>query len=50
MRGLLFGVPALDPLTFAAVTLMLLVVAVFAILIPARRAVRMDPIRALRTD
>jgi putative ABC transport system permease protein len=48
LRGLLFGVPALDPVTFAGVTLALLLVAVFAMLVPARRAMRMDPIRALR--
>jgi predicted permease len=50
LRGLLFGVPALDPLTFAAVTGLLLLVAVFAILVPALRAMRLDPIAALRTD
>ena len=50
LRGLLFGVPALDPLTFAGVTGLLLLVAVFAILVPALRAVRLDPTTALRID
>lgn len=48
LRGLLFGVPALDPLTFAGVTGVLLLVAVSAILIPALRAMRLDPTVALR--
>jgi predicted permease len=50
LRGLLFGVPALDPVTFAGVTGLLLLVAVLAILIPALRAVRLDPTTALKTD
>jgi putative ABC transport system permease protein len=50
LRGLLFGVPALDPLTFAGVTGLLLLVAVFAILVPALRAMRLDPTTALRID
>jgi putative ABC transport system permease protein len=50
LRGLLFGVPALDPLTFAGVTGLLLLVAVLAILLPALRAMRLDPITALRID
>ena len=40
MKGLLFGVTAADPLTFAAVSLMLLVVTVVASYVPARRAMR----------
>jgi putative ABC transport system permease protein len=50
LRGLLFGVPALDPLTFAGVTGLLLLVAVLAVLVPALRATRLDPIVALRVD
>jgi predicted permease len=50
LRGLLFGVPALDPLTFAGVTGLLLLVAVLAILVPALRAMRLDPNTALRID
>ena len=50
LRGLLFGVQALDPLTFAGVTGLLLLVAVLAVLVPALRATRLDPIVALRVD
>ncbi len=50
LRGLLFGVSALDPLTLASVTTLLLVTAVCAILIPARRAMQLDPIDALRAE
>jgi putative ABC transport system permease protein len=50
LRGLLFGVPALDALTFAGVTGLLLLVAGFAILVPALRVMRLDPTTALRID
>ena len=48
LRGLLFGVGTLDPLTFFAVPLVLVIVAGFAAYVPALRAGRVDPIRALR--
>ena len=50
LRGLLFDVPALDSLTFAEVTGLLLFVAVVAILVPALHAVRLDATTALKID
>jgi predicted permease len=46
----LFGVSPSDPLTISIVTMLLLIVAVGACLIPARRAIRIDPVRALRFE
>src|SRR5919198_6010446 len=48
LRGLLFGVSAADPLTFAGVTLLLLAVTFIACLAPARRAAKVDPLVSLR--
>jgi putative ABC transport system permease protein len=50
MKSLVFGVGAIDPLTFALAPLLLVVVAMAACWIPARRATRVDPLAALRRD
>jgi putative ABC transport system permease protein len=50
IESMLYGTRPLDPAIFAAVAAMLLMVAVFACLIPAWRASRIDPMQALRTE
>jgi ABC-type antimicrobial peptide transport system permease subunit len=50
ISSLLFGVSATDSLTFAAVSLLLIGVAVGACCVPARRAMKVDPIAALRQE
>ena len=48
LSGFLFGVSASDPMTFATVPIVLAGVALVACLLPARRAMRVDPTEALK--
>jgi predicted permease len=50
MARQLFGVSAHDPLTYASVAFVLMLVAIAACFVPARRAVRMDPMKSLRWE
>jgi ABC-type antimicrobial peptide transport system permease subunit len=50
MRSMIYGVSTTDPLTFAGVALLLMLVATAACYIPARRAMRIDPMAALRHE
>jgi ABC-type antimicrobial peptide transport system permease subunit len=50
LQGILFGVEALDPLTFALTSVVLMAVATLAAYLPARRASRVDPASSMRME
>src|SRR6185369_11014446 len=50
MKGMVYNVGTMDPLAFSAVALTLLVAALLACLVPARRAASVDPMVALRQE
>ena len=50
LQSLLYGVTSADPTSFFGLAAILLMVALLAVLIPARRAVSLDPVTALRSD
>jgi putative ABC transport system permease protein len=50
LRDMLFGIKPVDPLTFAAMTLLLMCISLVACLLPARRATKVDPMNVLRSE
>jgi putative ABC transport system permease protein len=50
LSGLLFGVAAVDITTFSSISVLLVLVSLLACYLPARRAMRIDPLSALRYE
>ena len=50
LRDMLFGIKPFDPLTFAAMTLLLISISLVACFVPARRATKVDPMNVLRNE
>ena len=50
MKTILFEVSALDPLAYSLAAVAMMLVGLFAALVPASRASRVDPVSALRAD
>ncbi len=50
LRGMLFGIEPTDPITFVALATVLILVSALATLVPAVRAIRADPVEALRSE
>ena len=50
LEGFLFGIPAIDPVTFAWTTMLFVVIGLTACCVPVRRATRIDPTQALRYE
>jgi ABC-type antimicrobial peptide transport system permease subunit len=50
MSSLLYGITPLDPVTYAVVPVILVIATVLASYLPARRAVSVDPVEALRSE
>jgi ABC-type lipoprotein release transport system permease subunit len=50
LRDMLYGINPFDPLTFAAMTLLLMCISLIACFLPARRATKLDPMNVLRSE
>jgi ABC-type antimicrobial peptide transport system permease subunit len=50
LGALLYGVPAIDPIAFVGAPAVLVGIGVLAAFLPARKAIRVDPARALRAE